>query len=91
MTHKIITVCFMLSFITLHAYADQGSPCPPANQNNIYDPRVPPAGVYSNRGPNGSYNTTYTTGEKAPYLTDNGCNNNSTTAQPYVFAPNRPR
>jgi len=51
------------------------APCPPANQNNIYDPRVPPAGVYRNQQA-----TPYTTGEKKPYITDNNCNNN----QPFV-------
>lgn len=56
--------------------------CPPANQNNIYDPRVPPAGVYQSDS-----GTTYTTGEKKPYITDNGCNNSTNTAQPYVFVP----
>ncbi|RDI39954.1 hypothetical protein [Aquicella lusitana] len=53
--------------------------CPPANQNNIYDPRVPPAGVYQSQN-----STTYTTGEKKPYITDNNCNSNTNT-QPYVF------
>lgn len=63
------------------------SPCPPANQNNIYDPRVPPMGVYQSQNPDGSYSTTYTTGEKKPYITDNNCNNNSNNVQPYVFTP----
>ncbi len=89
-----------LIVITMHVYADQPPPmnypqnqnsappsyqpqvvqqCPPANQNNIYDPRVPPAGVYRS-----SDSTIYTTGEKKPYLTDNGCNTNP-QAQPYVY------
>ena len=54
--------------------------CPPANQNNIYDPRIPPAGVYRSQS-----STTYTTGEKKPYITDNNCNNSTAPAQPYVF------
>lgn len=61
--------------------------CPPANQNNIYDSRIPPAGVYStNQG------TLYTTGEKKPFITDNNCNNGGSAApviQPYVNVPRR--
>lgn len=59
------------------------APCPPANQNNIYDPRVPPAGVYRHKN-----STTYTTGEKKPYITDNNCKTEN-TRQPYVIV--RPR
>lgn len=66
----------------------QQSPCPPANQNNIYDPRVPPAGVYTQRNGDGSSSTTYTTGEKKPYIVDNNCNTNP-APQPYVaITPN---
>lgn len=53
-----------------------------ANQNDIYDSRVPPAGAYYTTNPDGSGTQTFTTGEKKPYLTDNGCNNNN--QQPYV-------
>lgn len=60
--------------------------CPPGNQNNIYDPRIPPAGVYRNKD-----STTYTTGEKTPYYVDNGCNNNTAPViQPYVNTPSPP-
>jgi hypothetical protein len=68
------------------------SPCPPANQNNIYDPRVPPAGTYKVQNGDGSSQTIYTTGEKKPYITDNNCNNNSVgPISPYVNAPYPPR
>lgn len=66
--------------------AQQGGGCPPANQNNIYDPRVPPAGVYHT-----SNADTYTTGEKKPYIVDNNCNNNSAQPTPQVYVqPNMP-
>lgn len=68
----------------------QQSPCPPANQNDIYDPRVPPAGVYTQKYSDGSSQTTYTTGEKKPYIVDNNCNANP-APQPYVaITPNYP-
>ena len=58
------------------------------NQNNIYDPRVPPAGSYIIQNSDGSSNQLYTTGEKKPYYVDSNCNNTSTApAQPYVFVP----
>lgn len=63
------------------------STCPPANQNNIYDPRVPPAGVYHSQS-----GTVYTTGEKKPYIVDNNCNSSSTpTVQPYINLPSPPQ
>lgn len=90
MTCMTMPVCFADPTIINNnngsSQAPQTSPCPPANQNNIYDPRIPPAGVYESQNPDGSYSTTYTTGEKKPYIVDNNCNNGSTT-QPYVVAP----
>lgn len=65
-----------------------GYACPPANQNNIYDLRVPPAGVYQQYGTNGSSSTTYTTGEKKPYITDNNCNSNNNI---YPIVPYSPK
>lgn len=95
-THILFVTTFFLAGSVL---ADQpvinnnnsnGSPtvvqqCPPANQNNIYDPRVPPAGVYKTDNGDGSSSTTYTTGEKKPYITDNNCNSTAATVQPYVY------
>lgn len=59
--------------------------CAPANQNDIYDSRVPPAGAYYTRNPDGSGMQTFTTGEKKPYITDNNCGGGmSGTSQPQV-------
>lgn len=58
------------------------------NQNNIYDSRVPPAGVYTTREADGSSNTTYTTGEKKPYYVDNNCNNAPTPPIQPIIQPN---
>ncbi len=56
------------------------------NQNNVYDPRVPPAGSYIIQNSDGSSNQLYTTGEKKPYYVDNsGCNSNVAPVQPYAF------
>jgi len=57
------------------------------NQNNVYDPRVPPAGSYVIHNNDGSSDQLYTTGEKKPYYVDNsGCNNsNVAPVQPYAF------
>lgn len=63
----------------------QSAPQCGGNQNNIYDPRVPPAGVYSTRNSDGSSNTVYTTGEKKPYYVDNYCNQPTSAVQPVVF------
>ena len=60
--------------------------CANANQNNIYDPRVPPAGVYTTRNGDGASSTTYTTGEKKPYIVDNNRNGSSSPqAMPQVY------
>ncbi|MHB1947027.1 MAG: hypothetical protein ACYCQI_02790 [Gammaproteobacteria bacterium] len=69
----------------------QQAPCR-ANQNDIYDPRVPPAGVYSTRFQDGSSSTVYTTGEKKPYITDNNCGSSTTQpiVQPYINTPSPP-
>lgn len=72
---------------------DNSQQLPPcrANQNDIYDPRVPPAGVYSTRFQDGSSSTVYTTGEKKPYITDNNCGSStSPIVQPYVNMPSPP-
>lgn len=58
-----------------------------ANQNDIYDPRVPPAGVYYTRNPDGSGTQTYTTGEKKPYITDNNCGGTSTPIVQPIIQP----
>lgn len=67
------------------ASAQSQSPCPNANQNDIYDSRVPPAGAYKINHGDGSSEDLYTTGEKKPYITDNNCNANN-QVQPYVWA-----
>lgn len=64
-----------------------------ANQNDIYDPRVPPAGAYNTKNSDGSSEQLYTTGEKKPYITDNNCGSSSQQPiiQPYVnFQPPTP-
>lgn len=97
---KFMNLALVIAFIWAPVYADQTTinnntapnnpqqivvpQCPPANQNNIYDPRVPPAGVYQSQS-----GTTYTTGEKKPYIVDNNCNNSTAPAQPYVFVQPR--
>ena len=55
------------------------------NQNNIYDPRVPPAGSYVIKNSDGSSQDLYTTGEKKPYYVDSNCNQAQTTTQPNVW------
>jgi len=59
------------------------------NATTPTDPRVAPEGTYVTKNADGSGSTTYTTGEKKPYIVDNGCNNNSNIApvQPYVALP----
>jgi hypothetical protein len=60
--------------------------CAPANQNNIYDSRVPPAGAYYTRNADGSGQQVFTTGEKKPYIVDNNCGGGmSNAAQPQVI------
>lgn len=74
------------------APSEQGPP-PPAqapcngNQNNIYDPRVPPAGAYVIQNGDGSSNQIYTTGEKKPYYVDNPCgqNNQNQAIYPQIY------
>lgn len=70
--------------IFIEARADQNVACR-ANQNDIYDSRVPPAGVYSTQQKNGSSNTEYTTGEKKPYIVDNNCSEMTTPIQPNIW------
>lgn len=89
---KTLNFSLILIFLSTASYAETinnnistGSSqpvytCPPANQNNIYDPRIPPAGVYHTQS-----GTVYTTGEKKPYITDNNCNSGG-GYQPYVYA-----
>ncbi len=62
----------------------QAAPQCGGNQNNIYDPRVPPAGAYVVQNGNGTSNQIYTTGEKKPYYVDNYCNQPN-NVQPYAF------
>lgn len=62
-----------------------------ANQNDIYDSRVPPAGAYYTKNPDGSGTQTFTTGEKKPYITDNGCGQSQQPIiQPYIQPPSPP-
>lgn len=58
--------------------------CGGGNQNNIYDPRVPPAGSYVIKNSDGSSQDLYTTGEKKPYYVDSNCNQQQ-VAQPNVW------
>ena len=59
--------------------------CGGGNQNNIYDPRVPPAGTYVQKNGKGNTTNVYTTGENKAYYVDSNCNNNSSpTIQPYI-------
>lgn len=55
--------------------------CGGGNQNDVYDPRVPPAGAYDIKHADGSSEQLYTTGEKKPYYVDDYCNQ---TTSPYV-------
>lgn len=92
------TLSFLAILCTHSAFSDQtvinnstGQPQQAApqcggNQNNIYDPRVPPEGAYVVKNGDGTSNQIYTTGEKKPYYVDNYCNQPySSQAQPYIF------
>lgn len=48
-----------------------------------YGTNTPP-GTYTVKRGDGSSETIYTTGDKKPYIIDNGCN--STPIQPYIYA-----
>jgi hypothetical protein len=67
------------------APAQAAPQCGGGNQNNIYDPRIPPAGVYTKENGDGSSDTLYTTGEKKPYYVDSNCNQSAAAAQPIVY------
>ncbi len=71
------------------AQPTQPTPQCGGNQNNIYDPRVPPAGSYVIKNSDGSSQDLYTTGEKKPYYVDSNCGQQQ-TVQPYVYAPGYP-
>lgn len=79
-------IVYSALFFAATTWADQTPQCGGGNQNNIYDPRIPPAGVYSKENSDGSSDTLYTTGEKKPYYVDSNCNQSAAGAQPIVYA-----
>ena len=70
-------------------YPDANQPTPNYGNSAPIDPRVPPAGAYTIKHSDGSYDQLYTTGQTQPYAIDNGGGNNNSTAapviQPYIF------
>lgn len=55
------------------------------NCNNNQQQQSMRPGTYTTQTPNGP-DTTYTTGDKQPYIVDNNCNNNNTPV-PFVYVP----
>lgn len=70
--------------------AQSQSPCNNATNYNqaqsSYGTNTPP-GTYTIKHGDGSSETVYTTGDKKPYLVDNGCNNSTPIVQPYINVP----